>query len=81
MHAESNCEPYQIKGKLLRIHEDDVRYSDVIMIGMASQITSITIVYSTIFQVQMKENIKAPRHWRLWGEFTGDRWIPCTNGQ
>ena len=22
----------------------------------------------------MKENIKGPRHWSLWGEFTGDRW-------
>ena len=29
----------------------------------------------------MKENIKAPRHWPLCGEFTGDRWIPRTNGQ
>ena len=28
-------------------------------------------------QVQIEENIKAPRHWPLWGEFTGDRWIPC----
>ena len=28
-----------------------------------------------------KENIKAPRHWPLCGEITGDRWIPCTNGQ
>ena len=27
---------------------------------MASQITSPTIVYSTVFQVQFKENIKAP---------------------
>ena len=25
-----------------------------------------------------KENIKAPRHWPLWGESTGDRWIPLT---
>ena len=24
----------------------------------------------------MKEDIKAPRHWPLCGEFTGDRWIP-----
>ena len=23
-----------------------------------------------------RENIKAPRYWPLWGEFTGDRWIP-----
>ena len=27
-------------------------------------------------QAQIKENIKAPRHWPLWGEFTDDRWIP-----
>ena len=30
---------------------------------------------------QIKENIKAPRHWPLCGEFTGDRWISRTNGQ
>ena len=29
----------------------------------------------------MKEIIKAPRHWPLWGEFTGDRWIPRTKDQ
>ena len=32
-------------------------------------------------QVQIKENIKVPRHWPLWGEFTGDRWIPLTKSQ
>ena len=32
-------------------------------------------------QTQIKENIKAPRHWPLCGEFTEDRWIPHTNGQ
>ena len=32
-------------------------------------------------QTQIKENIKAPRHWPLCGEFTGDRWIPRTKGQ
>ena len=32
-------------------------------------------------QAQIKENIKALRHWLLWGEFTGDRWIPLTIGQ
>ena len=29
-------------------------------------------------QLQIKENIKAPHHWPLWGEFTGGRWIPRT---
>ena len=30
---------------------------------------------------QIKENIKAPCHWSLWGESTGDWWIPLTKGQ
>ena len=32
-------------------------------------------------QPQITENIKAPRHWSLWGELTGDRWIPRTKVQ
>ena len=51
------------------------------MSAMASQVTGVSIVYSKIFQAQIKENIKAPRHWPLWGESTGDRWIPRTKGQ
>ena len=39
---------------------------------MASQITSVMIVYSTFIQAQIKENIKTLRHWPLCGEFTGD---------
>ena len=31
----------------------------------------------SFIQAQIKENIKAPRHWPLYG----DRWIPRTNGQ
>ena len=57
------------------------RYSDVIMSTMASQITSLTIVYLTVYSGGDQRNIKAPRHWPLRGEFTGDRWIPRTNGQ
>ena len=34
-----------------------------------------------LFKAQIKQNIKAPRHWPLSEEFTGDRWIPRTNGQ
>ena len=33
------------------------------------------------YKAQIKENIKAPRHWPLRGEITGDRWIPRTKGQ
>ena len=43
-------------------------YNDVIMSTVASQIISLTIV----IQAWVKENIKAPRHWPLCGEFTGE---------
>ena len=55
--------------------------SGVIMGAMVSQITSLTIVYSTVFRRRRSKNIKAPRHCPLCGEFTGDWWIPHTNGQ
>ena len=55
--------------------------NDVIMGAMAPQIINLTIVYSIVYSAQIKENIKAARHWPLCGEFTGDRWIPCTYGQ
>ena len=45
-----------------------------------SEIASRLFTQSFI-QTQIKENIKAPRHWPLCGEFTGHRWIPRTNGQ
>ena len=35
----------------------------------------------TFIQAQIKENIKTARHWPLWGEFTGDRWLPRTKGK
>ena len=34
-----------------------------------------------LIQAKIKENIKAPRHWPLCGEFTGDRWIPRAKGK
>ena len=62
-------------------NEHIFHYSDVIISTVASQITSLTIVYLTVIQVQIKENTTDPCHWPLWGEFTGDQWIPRTNGQ
>ena len=57
-------------------------YSDVIMCAMASQITCVSIVCSTVFfQAKIKENIKVPRHWPLWGESTSDPWIPLMKVQ
>ena len=34
--------------------------------AIASQIISLAIVYSTVYSAEIKENIKAPRHWHLW---------------
>ena len=32
-------------------------------------------------RAQIKENFNTSHPWHLCGEFTGDRWIPRTNGQ
>ena len=58
-----------------------LHYSDVIIGEMASQIPSITIVYSTVFSGADQRKHQTPRHWRLWGDFTDDWWISRTNGQ
>ena len=56
-------------------------YSGVIMGAMASQINSLTIVYSTVYSGadQRKTKFRVTGH--LCGEFTGHRWIPRTNDQ
>ena len=41
----------------------------------------LTIFTQAFFHLHIKENIKAPCHWPLLREFTGDRWIPRTKGQ
>ena len=79
-HQEMVCSPFGTKPRLTpysRYVHWTVHYSDVIKSAMASQITSLTIVYSTVYSDADHTNIKAPRHWPLWGEFTGDRWIPA----
>ena len=48
-----------------------MHYSDAIICAMASRLFTQPFVREYI-----KENIKAPRHWPLQGEFTGYRWIP-----
>ena len=37
---------------------------------------SYSFPLNALVQAQIKESIQAPRHWPLWGEFAGDRWIP-----
>ena len=56
-------------------------YIDVIMTTMASQITSLTVVYSTVYSDtdQRKHQSSASLAF-VWG-IHRDRWIPCTKGQ
>ena len=61
-HSESNC-----MGSLSEY------YDDVIMAAMASQINSLTIVYSTVYSGADQSKHQVPRHWPLCGEFTGDQ--------
>ena len=57
-----------------------IHYNDVIMSEMAFQSPASRLIQQFI-QAQIRENIKTLRHWPLWREFTGDRWIPRTKGQ
>ena len=45
-------------------------HSDVIISAMASKICAWLFAQLSV-QAQIKENIKAPRHWPLWGESGG----------
>ena len=55
-------------------------YGDVIMCAIAYKITRWPLFTQPFIQTQTS-NIKAPRHWPLCGDFTGDRWTPHINGQ
>ena len=57
-----------------------VHYSDVIMRAMVYQIIGVPIVFSAVCSGTDQKH-QAPRHWPLWGESIGDRWIPITTGQ
>ena len=54
-----------------------VYHNDVIMGAIASQITSLTIVYSIVYSDTDQRKHQSSTSL----VFPGDRWIPCTNGQ
>ena len=47
------------------------------MSTMASQITSLTVVYSTVYSDADQRKHQTPRHWPLCGEFTGTGEFPA----
>ena len=62
-------------------YQASMHYSDVILGAMASQITGISIVYSSVCSDADQRKHQSSASLSLWGEFTGDRWIPLTKGQ
>ena len=58
-----------------------IHYIDVIMTTIASQITSLTVVYSTVYSdVDQRKHQSSPSLAFVWG-IHRDRWIPRTKGQ
>ena len=55
-------------------------YNDVIMSVIASQITSLTIVHSTVYSGVDRKHQSSASLAFVWG-IHRDRWIPRTNGQ
>ena len=53
----------------MEVGGNERHYSNVIMSEIASRITDVLLFTQPFFQAQITENIKAPRHWPLWGEF------------
>ena len=73
-------------------HRNQQRYSSIMKSLVTITVTSkwarwrLKSLTSRLFaqsfvQARSKENIKAPRHWPLWGEAAGERCIPLTKGQ
>ena len=52
-----------------------------IMGAMATKITSLTIVYSTVYSDADQIKHQSSASLAFVGEFTDDRWIISTNGQ
>ena len=84
-HYYCNTRKYNNEYEKVMIKADishaDSHYADVIMTKMASQITSLTVVYSTVYSDadQIKHQSSASLAF-VWG-IHRDRWIPRTKGQ
>ena len=61
--------------------EHEIHYNGVTMGAIASQITSLIIVYSTVYLSPSQRKHQSSASLALCGEFTGDRSIPRSNGQ
>ena len=58
-----------------------IHHNDVIIGAIAVQITSLTIVFSTVYLDTDQRKYQSSASPAFVREFTGGRWIPRTNGQ
>ena len=65
----------------LENHAHLLHYTDVIMTTMASQITSLTVVYSTVYSDADQRKHQSPASLAFVRGIHRDRWIPRTKGQ
>ena len=65
----------------MRFSIQNLHYDDVRMGAIASQITSLTIVYSIAYSDADQRKHQSSASLALCEEITGDQWIPRTNGQ
>ena len=72
---------YYTRHILCQIKHVAYHYLDIIMTAIASQITILTIVYSTVYLGSDQRKHQSAASLPLCGEFSGGRWIPRTNGQ
>ena len=79
----STCSPSLVKcGKAIHQQPNMINITMTSQwVGWRLKSPASRLFTQPFIRAQIKENIKAPRHWPLCGEFTGDRWIPRTNGQ
>ena len=69
MDQWSNCEVYGLINNMTAVRTDIIHYNDVIMSTMASQITSLTIVYLTL---NSRHRSKKTSKLRVTGLFAGN---------
>ena len=78
-HTGTNPNKTQQRVNRMQIFED--HYNDVIMSAIVSQITSLTIVYSTVYSGADQRKHQSSTSLAFVRGFTGDQWIPRTNGK
>ena len=81
IHFREICNEITTYLKIIGLKMQSIHYSDVIMTTIASQITSLTVVYSTVYSdADQRKHQSSTSLAFVWG-IHRDRWIPRTKDQ